>query len=60
MNVVEKYMTTLFALLAVFLSAPMVYVLATGDFPGASSFYGFEEDSAVVDWVFTVREFFVR
>lgn len=38
---------------------PLFYTMLTGDFPGASRFYGLEEDSEFVNVVFTIRDFFV-
>jgi hypothetical protein len=37
--------------------SPIAYTLLTGDFPGAAAF-GAEEDSALIDMIFTAREFF--
>jgi hypothetical protein len=37
---------------------PLYYTLVTGDFPGAQVFYGLQEDSDFVGFVFTVRGWF--
>lgn len=52
-------LTTIVMILAIALT-PAVYLMITGDFPGAASFYGLEEDSAVVDGLFKMRDVFAR
>lgn len=39
---------------------PLTYVLFTGDFPGASVFYGLQEDHEFVGMIFDVRQFFTK
>lgn len=44
---------TLFLLLAI-AATPLVYLLLTHDFPGASLFYGIEEDEPIVGGLLTL------
>lgn len=57
MNRTASFFTALFVLVSA-LFAPITYILVTGDYAGAAWTYGAQEDSALVDLVFTVREFF--
>lgn len=41
-------------IIGVFIS-PIVYLLYTGDFPGASMFYGLQEDDAIVTFLLNLR-----
>lgn len=38
---------------------PLLYMIFTGDFPGAAVFYGVQEDHEFVNTVLSIREFFV-
>ena len=38
-----------------YLLYPLIYLLITGDFPGAGVFYGLQEDSFIVVWLLNVR-----
>lgn len=46
--------------LVAFAAIPFLHILFTGDFAGAANTYGLQEDSEIVDFVFTVREFFTK
>jgi len=45
-------------LLAVLITFPALWLLATGDFIGSDNFYGIQEDSTVIDFLFNLRELF--
>lgn len=38
---------------------PMFGLFVTGDFPGASRFYGLQEDSTLVNGILSLRDFLV-
>jgi len=40
--------------------SPVIYMMATGDFPGARLFYGLQEDSDVVSLLLNIRQLIVR
>lgn len=42
------------------IAASSVILLTTGDFIGADSFGGIQEDAALVDILLTIREFFTK
>lgn len=63
MNETSSYIGAVIALIAaiilgiiigVFVS-PIVYLLYTGDFPGAAMFYGLQEDDAIVTFLLNLR-----
>lgn len=45
-------------ILVLVILSPAIYTLITGDYPGSSRFYGIEEDAAVVNTIFSIRETF--
>lgn len=47
------YIPTVFAILFIIL-APALALLVTGDFRGADSFYGLEEDHQMVNLIFSL------
>lgn len=38
-----------------YLSFPLIYLLLTGDFPGAQVFYGLQEDDAIVTFLLSIQ-----
>lgn len=56
MNLISKVSAAFIFFLLGVAAFPVIYMMCTGDFPGANVFYGLEEDSAVVDWLLTVRD----
>jgi hypothetical protein len=53
-----KVIAVVFIFLIGMVAFPLYYTLVTGDFPGAQVFYGLQEDSDFVGFVFTVRGWF--
>lgn len=47
------------AILILVIASPAIYTLITGDYPGASRFYGLPEDDQIVTAIFAIRENFV-
>lgn len=52
-NTIAGLIATL--LLLVVIASPAIYIFLTGDFPGASRFYGIEEDAQIVTDILTAR-----
>lgn len=60
MNIVLKAFEIFFIFMLGIMAFPIVWMLLTGDFPGAAVFYGQQEDSELANLIFVIREFFVQ
>ena len=38
-----------------YMSFPLLYLLSTGDFPGAQIFYGLQEDDTIVTFLLSIH-----